>query len=235
MEWVRSDITDVTHRDYGKLIPCPNPHHLNTKIEELSKRCGLKEHEFGYTMQSIAPLNDMTEDLIEVMRTFLDDPKGWLYMHGGSGNGKSLALMAAVNHYVNQGIAALYITFADLLDVMRETFKHKTYTTMADIGEDAWREWGTYQERFRRIQSLPLLAIDEFDDVKVNVTNFVTEFRTRLIDHRYRDAIGEETVTLFAGNQNPKHLPSWIYDRVDDARFVVFHHTGESVRKEMAW
>jgi hypothetical protein len=77
--------------------------------------------------------------------------------------------------------------------------------------------------------------VDEFDAGKVNVTAFAAEFRARLIDHRYRGAIGEETVTLFAGNEDPANLPPWIYDRVRDNRFTVFYNKGASVRPMMEW
>lgn len=220
---------------FGKLFPCPNPFHDADRYQRLANRSGLKPHELKYTLASIKRMHDMTQPMIDTISTFLDDPKGWLYMWGGPGNGKTLCLMAAVNDYINRGIPALYITLADLLEVMRETFKHNQFTTVAQIGEDAWDKWGTYQQRFARVQTVDLLAIDEFDASKVNQTPFATEFRSRLIDHRYRDAVGLKTVTLFAGNEDPALLPEWVYDRIRDNRFVVFHNAADSVRMEMEW
>jgi hypothetical protein len=143
--------------------------------------------------------------------------------------------MAAVNAFIQQGRLALYVTYGDLLDLMRETYRHPQHTRASDIGEDAWRKWGTYQCRFQRIQSIDLLAIDEFDASKINETPFVVEFRARLIDHRYRDALAGRTVTLFGGNTDPRRLPAWIYDRVADGRFKIFRSEGKSVRPLMEW
>jgi DNA replication protein DnaC len=221
--------------DFGKLFPCPNPFHDADRYQQLAQRSGLKSHELKYTLASFKRMHNVTQPMIDLMRNFLDDPKGWLYMYGGPGNGKTLCLMAAVNHFINQGRSALYITLADLLEVMRETFKHTPFTTAEQIGEDAWSKWGTYQGRFSRVQTVELLAIDEFDANKVNQTQFATEFRARLIDHRYRDAIGLKTVTLFAGNDDPALLPMWVYDRVRDSRFILFHNKAESVRMELEW
>ena len=177
----------------------------------------------------------MTPRLVEVVEGFIDEPAGWLYLWGGPGNGKTLALMAAVNAFIQRGEPALYITLADLLDLMRETFRFHKSTRAADIGDDAWQKWGTYQERFKRVQSVKLLAIDEFDSSKINETRFAVELRSRLIDHRYRDAVAGETFTMFAGNDDPASLPGWVYDRVRDGRFVIWHNAGESVRPVMEW
>jgi len=226
-----------SHPDFGKLLPCQDRWHSGERMREAQRLSGLKPHEMEYTLDSIIELNGVTREMLGIVRDFLAEPKGWLYLWGGPGNGKTLALQAAVNHYTAQGRTALYITFADLLDLMRETFKKKPddHTAGTDAFEDAWNAWKSYQARFSRVRRVELLAIDEFDGGKVNQTEFAGEFRARLIDHRYRDAVGGNTVTLFAGNENPAALPRWIWDRVRDGRFQVWENTGASVRPQMMW
>lgn len=220
------------HPDFGKLFPCPGREHVSERIEQLYSLSGLKPHE-RYSLDSIENMNGATAHLVKAVGQFIADPRGWLYLWGSYGNGKSLALMAGVRAFVETGQPALYITLADLLDVMRETFKQPSLGAAAT--DEQWRRWSTYQARFERIRSVKLLAVDEFDATKINETGFVREFRARLIDHRYRDALAGTTCTLFAGNDNPASLPGWIYDRVRDNRFRIFHNTGQSVRPVMEW
>lgn len=231
---VRRDLP-VDHRDFGKLVACPDRSHNGERQAHLLRQSGLKSHERLYRVDNLVEMDATTPELIAALREFLDEPAGWLYIWGGPGNGKTLALMAAVAEFIRRGIPALYISLADLLNVMRETFKFPQHSRASEMGEDAWRRWDTYQARFERVRDVPLLAIDEFDGNKINETDFAIEFRARLIDHRYRDAVAHKTFTLLAGNDDPALLPQWIYDRVRDGRFKVFEHRGQSVRPAMEW
>lgn len=212
---------------------CPDKYHLKDRREYYYRLSGLKPHEQKYSLGSIKHLDGVSAELHQITSAFVRDPRGWLYIWGGPGNGKSLALMAAVSEFVQRGIPALYLTLFDLLDIMRETFGNKPRGHRDDT--DAWRRWDTYHARFERVQRVKLLAIDEFDGSKINETGWMREFRGRLIDHRYRDGVGGETYTLFAGNDDPAILPHWIYDRAQDSRFQIWENRGESVRGEMEW
>jgi DNA replication protein DnaC len=232
--WLRQDLP-VGHKEFGKLKLCSNPAHSTEREAQYREGSGLKPHERLYTLDGIMALDETTPLLIQTLRRFLDESRGWLYLYGGPGNGKTLALMAAVNEFIRRGRPARYTTMADLYDLMRATCRRPAHARASDAGEDAWHKWETYQRRFERAQQVPLLAIDEFDAGKVNETDFAVEFRARLIDHRYRDAIAGKTCTIFAGNDDPALLPGWIYDRVRDNRFIVFENTGPSVRPAMEW
>lgn len=220
------------HLQFGKLMRCPDQYHLKDRREYYYRLSGLKEHEH-YRLTDIDHLDDVSAELHQLIGGFVRDPRGWLYIWGGPGNGKSLALMATVSEFVQRGNPALYLTLFDLLDIMRETFGNKPRGYRDDT--DAWRKWDTYHARFERVQRVKLLAIDEFDGSKINETSWMREFRGRLIDHRYRDGVGGETYTLLAGNDDPATLPYWIHDRAQDSRFQIWENRGESVRGEMEW
>jgi hypothetical protein len=83
---VRHDL-EPTDPGFGKLAPCPNHWHTDERHRELTRRCGLKEHELGYTLEKLASFNDVTDQLATTMQAFMDDSKGWLYLWGGPGNG----------------------------------------------------------------------------------------------------------------------------------------------------
>jgi hypothetical protein len=207
------------HSDFGKMLPCPCQ--VPARLAQLADLSGLKEHEKDLRLADLYAFNAASRDLIQVVQGFIESPRGWLYIWGPPGNGKTLALQVVVNEMLDRGVSALYITFSDLLDLMRETFGQRP-----SRGDTFWY-------RFQRLLTIEVLAIDEFD--KVNQTGFAREFQSKLADHRYRGADGCQTATLFAGNEDPAHLPDWIADRVHDGRFQVVHNVGRSVRAALAW
>ena len=121
---------------------------------------------------------------------------------------------------------------AKLTGVMREAFNKPE-----DRSDGDWAKWTTFDARFRRLVKIPLLAVDEIDQGRVNNTPFAAELRGRLLEHRYRDGIadGDANATVFAGNDDPARWQGWIGDRVRDGRFRVFHHEGASARPQMEW
>lgn len=206
----------VGHDDFGKVFTCEC--RSQERIEQLRGLSGLKAHE-THRLDALQAAGESANEMLRLAWDFVKDTRGWLFLWGGYGNGKSLILQGIVNEMTARGVPAIYVTFADLLDLMRETFRVKAKESFSD--------------RFRRIQNVPILVIDEFD--KVNETEFVWEFRSKLIDHRYRDAVGGQTATVFASNSSPVKLPGWIASRVADGRFMVYHNTGGDVRMGAEW
>jgi DNA replication protein DnaC len=207
------------HPEFGRLLLCACQ--ASARLARLADLSGLKAHERAYRLADLVAFNAASRALIQQVEAFIASPRGWLWLWGAPGNGKTLALQVAINETLARGYTAIYTTCSDLLDMMRATF---------DPGSPGDE---TFIHRFRRLQDIQVLAIDEFD--KVNQTEFVREFRTKLVDHRYRDAIGGDSATLFASNDDPAHLPDWIADRVHDGRFKVFHNAGRSVRAAKKW
>jgi DNA replication protein DnaC len=230
----------TSHVDFGQFQPCPNTEwHASDRTARLLATSGLLEgeQETPWTLDSLEALGGDARAMAKLLRAWLNRPRGWLYLWGPYGNGKTIALQAAVREFCERGIPAYYSVFSDLLDVMRHAFEKPS--ARGDADPEAWQRYHTYLSRFNRLRDIPLLAIDEFDPAKYSDTPWVSQFRGQLVDARYRTAIleehAEQTYTLWAANESPDSLPGYIRDRIRDKRFIVYHYAGESKRASAMW
>jgi len=231
--FVRQDLP-VGHPDFGKLIPCPDAEaHGIERRAELYAQSGLLATEH-YPLGELVYTHKLHQKTVGTLEEFLAEPQGWLFLWGGYGTVKSIALMCAVSTYIERGKAAYYSLFADLLDVVKRSFR-KPEEGEKDFDE-AWSKWRSYEARFHRLRHIPLLAIDEVDAAKLNPTPWMRQFQDQLFEYRYRVAFtGGGPVTIFASNNSPRQLPGWFSSRVYDKRFTVFKSGGPDVRKQMEW
>ncbi len=166
-------------------------------------------------------------------KVMLTDPFGWLYIWGGSGNAKSIALRAMCNHLSLKGYTpTVYIKFSRLAQLMRDAYSERTSRQQQfqkGVSPDAITNLG-YLDRFERLLQIKVLAIEEFD--KARVTDFANEFRFDFLDDRYEQALQGETITLFAANSNPLELPQPLRSRIEDGRFRVVENTAGDARPD---
>ena len=206
------------HPDFGQLIKCQHPFHDDARTKRIKDVSQLGEGEIDVRLSDIdeSPHNAA---MLVAARELVNDPFGWLYIHGGPGNAKTVCLQAIVNEINFKGSGpAIYTTFSEILDYMRQGY-----------GDNAKLD---YHERFQRLKQVKVLAIDEMD--KARRTEFADEFRFNFLDERYRSALRGETVTIFAGNTNPAKLEiDPLYDRIRDGRFKIVENTERSARPEM--
>jgi DNA replication protein DnaC len=181
--YLRDDSLPIGHPRFGKLSPCPVCNIQTTEI--LS---GLNEHErtvaFDRMKQFVG--RPASARMIAAAKTFAANPVGFLSIHGGNGNGKTMCLMAIVNAVIASGIEARYMTAAQLVAMMRETFNSESKETDYD--------------RVHQLASIPVLCIDEMD--KLRDTPYSREIQQELINLRYRSA--HELGTVLAWN-GPLH------------------------------
>lgn len=213
------------HKEFGKLIPCQNEAHLPDQLKRLSAVSGLKDKELKRRLSDLQVTDD-NQVVIEAAREAIDQGHGWLYLWGGPGNAKSEVLKAIVNecNVLDKG-PAIYTKFSQIIEYMRDSFAEKKRRDQGAMID------GTYTDRFNRYRDIRVLAIDEMD--KVRTTPFVDDFRFDFLDERYTSAIHEKTLTVFAGNSDPKDFPLPIYDRIRDGRFSIVFNPAGSARPHM--
>lgn len=217
--WLRRDLP-VHHPDFGQLVPCEcqSDDLANRRLADLQGMSGLKKRELILTLDDVREVGKDTAAMKEAAREFLQDPCGFFTLWGGVGNGKTLILQAMVNDLRNSHQKeGAYIPLKDLIDYVRAGFDEK-----AEHKERA---------RYDYLREMPVLAIDEVD--KVRMTPYADEFRTALIDYRYRLALADEALTLFAMNCPPHQMPPHIYDRLTDGRFRIVSNHDDSMRPAM--
>ena len=83
----------------------------------------------------------------ETTKRFAEDPSGWLVLLGGYGCGKTHLAAAIANQCIEDERMALFVVVPDLLDHLRATYSPHSTTT--------------YDERFDKIRSAPLLILDD--------------------------------------------------------------------------
>jgi len=221
--WIRADV-EYGHPQFGKLIRCGCMARANA--ERLNRISGLTEAERKIKINGIVVTDEdeATANMVNACRKFIARPQGIITIHGGSGNGKTMALQACVNAMLDQNIEAVYVTAFDLISFIRSAFSQDNYTKVLDVIDD------NAYSRLQRFEHVRVLALDEFD--KVKVTDWVKEQLTDLIDHRYRMAENDAGGTLIAMNESPESLPSWISSRLK--RYTIIHNADDDMRPELS-
>jgi Cdc6-like AAA superfamily ATPase len=203
---------------FGKMVRCHCKRlEDNQRLQRLS---GLTATERAINLEHIQISNlPGTSAMVQACKMFMAHPFGIITFWGGSGNGKTMVLQAVVNHYVDKNIEAIYITAFDLISYIRSAFSKGKGSDLEIKDDNAYN-------RLLRFESVKVLAIDEFD--KVRVTDWVQEQLTDLIDRRYRLAQDEQVGTLLAMNDDPRDLPPWMYSRL--AQNLIIHNPDNDMR-----
>jgi DNA replication protein DnaC len=194
---------DPGHPQFGKVHACECradelAAHQAQRLESLTN---LLPRERQITLDTFIARGEASEAMVAAVQAFARAPYGMLTLWGGVGTGKTMALQALTNHFREAGTGAVYVIFKDLVDWIRQG-------NATSAAEDA-------VQRAERIRQVKFLAIDEID--KARMTDFAFEFRTSLLDHRYRLARENgpaQCHTVLAMNDDPAQLPDYIYDRL---------------------
>lgn len=212
------------HAKFGQVERCENEIHGDEQLHRLSEISKIPVHFLGRNLWDISRSPENREMILAAfeMRAF---PFGFLYLWGGPGNAKSEVLISLCNHFNQTGRTAVYIKFKKILDWIKESFSERKKRERDPFANDG------YIDRFNRLASAPVLAIDEMD--KARMTEFAEEFRFDFLDDRSIQALAGQTITLFAGNDDPAKFPSPVWDRLRDGRFRVIENRAGSARPNM--
>lgn len=126
--------------------------------------------------------------------------KPWLFLHGGTGVGKSHLATAAASQAL-QSVPVLYRVVADLLAELRTAIaKERRDQVEALNSEDLVREY----------RDVPVLVLDDLG--AHNQTDYAQDTIMRILGHRYV----ERMPTLITTNADPDSLDPRLVDRLRD-------------------
>lgn len=205
----------IGHPDFDRIFPCSHPCHNKERLVRLVKVSGLAPQDLSLRLIDFEANDRVTHKVLEAAQSFLAHPCSIFYLHGGPGNGKTLILKALVNEFNRTGFTAVYTSFFQLLWWMRQVF-----------GKSGDRE--SFLDRYEHIKRVSVLAIDELD--KVKQTDFVQEFQFDLINMRYEAGLRGECCTIFASNDPPDALSSYLLSRIRDNRCLVVENKAPDLR-----
>jgi DNA replication protein DnaC len=211
----------VGHRWFGRMFICDNSarkaENDMLRAARLQAMCGLNDAERVYRLDDAILTGGVTDQIAQAARDFVSSPSGFLTMHGGTGNGKTLMCIAIVNECVARSVPAMYTTLFNLEQWVRAAYSKRG--EQDGCGDD--------MERINRLSSVRVLVVDEFDKVKVSDWSYQIE--TAVVDNRYRDAMAGLTGTVFA--MNDLNLSQHIESRLSDRRFKLFCNTDPDMRR----
>jgi DNA replication protein DnaC len=143
---------------------------------------------------------DSLEQAYNHARQFAQRLEGWLLLQGGLGCGKTHLAAAIANFAVSIGVPTLFITVPDLLDILRYTFNNPIET---------------FEERFEKIRSAPLLVMDDFGTQAASPWGQEKLFQ--IINYRYINHLPLVVTT----NMDEEDFEERIRSRLQDPELVT--------------
>ena len=173
--WISADVP-MGHPLFGKLVPCP--HRQAESAQTVSQRL----------WDALGPLRHMTLDTFlpeghavtveqqtslriayEGVQRFINEPRGWLFIQGGYGCGKTHLAAAIANASLSKGTPVLFVNVPDLLDYLRAAYNPSAEET--------------YDQRFNEVRDAPVLILDDLGTQ--NATAWAEEKLYQILNARY--------------------------------------------------
>jgi DNA replication protein DnaC len=112
--------------NFGRLQLCPNVDRWSLPG---AYRYGITRQEaLDLTWDQIIDANNFPH-VVETVQQILDRGFGWVYLFGGFGLGKTLALKIAIAESIRNGREAAYVRMAEILDHLRASFDEHALET----------------------------------------------------------------------------------------------------------
>lgn len=183
------------HPDFGQPLPCPCGLVARRRSVRLDGLLGFTDE---LKLKSFADLGPVAKQGLARLaaRDYAANPRGWLYLYGPPGDGKTTLIAAAVNELRAAGRVAVFATVPDLLTFLRSTFND---------GAGA-----SFDSTWRHLLSVDILALDDLG--AENPTDWTRERIFELVNARYRARL----CTLVASNLEPERQESRIASRFRD-------------------
>lgn len=182
--WVRRDVPPEDPA-FGRAIEC---------------RCGIVarrrlarlDETFGFTValqrrrwDDLRPIAAQRAALTALCE-FICNPRGWVYLHGPFGDGKTTLLAMAINELRSAGQEAVFCVVPELFTYLRGTFRQDSPVS--------------FDETWEYIKAVPILGLDDLG--AESGTPWVDEKLYELMGWRYR----AELPTIVTSNLAPDAL-----------------------------
>ena len=202
--YLRADVP-VGHPDFGKIQTCSCrqaqvSQQVHRRLYSLSNLDELRHLTFdNFEPRGRIGLGKFQADSIECAlnqaQQFSQNIRGWLFLQGQYGCGKTHLAAAIANFAVGLGVPTLFITVPDLLDNLRFSW------------DDAE---ATYENRFEEIRTTPLLIMDDFGTQ--NATPWAQEKLFQILNYRYINQLPLVITTNNTLNEIEERISSRLRD-----------------------
>lgn len=184
--------TDILQSDMERMYRLSNLEPVRNMTFETFKIQG----RMGLGEQHIRSL----EFALNQSQQYAQQLKGWLFLTGGYGCGKTHLAAAVANYCMGFGIPTLFQTVPDLLDWIRYGYDQ------TDVN---------FEQRFEEIRNIQLLVLDDLGTQ--NATPWAQEKLFQIINHRYMHRLS----TIVTTNLDIGELDGRIRSRLVDPDLVT--------------
>ncbi|HUS04492.1 MAG TPA: ATP-binding protein [Dehalococcoidia bacterium] len=181
-------LLDSGQPDFSRVVPCQceREKRQGRKLQYLKQYSNLGSLS-RFTFGNLSPKGKRDDAVsqerfscaYQVVKTFADNPQGWLVLFGPSGCGKTHLACAIANYCLSSGQPAFYIGVADLLDHLRSAFSPTSNIT--------------YDELFEHVKNTPLLVLDDL--TMESATSWAKEKLEQLLNHRFNARLATVVTT----------------------------------------
>ena len=207
--FLSAGVTDIHDPEFGTMRECPN------------RRRKFWDSELGISYDEAQGLDwnafTQTDGVVRMRKAYeklLLRGKGWLYVHGQPGNGKTIMGKAfAIVCRQQRGWKTRYIKMSDMVNWLRTSYD-----------EQAGQQ--VYAARLRELAGVKVLVVDEAG--RDRSTDFSKQSISDIIDKRYMDG----NITVWLSNFKPAlAFEAYQVDRITDAMHTVLELKEPSARR----
>jgi len=164
----------------------------------------------------VLPQTKIVERIKSTLSTVIQARKGFVYLHGTPGIGKTVCARAYTVEAIEAGMKAIYTRQSELINHLRTSYD-------TEHGQEE------YKARMNSYKDVDWLVIDELG--RDRMTDFAQESLAEIIDYRYALTPFADGVTVLVSNFPPEQIfQAYIVDRIRDKNNTVLSLQGKSLR-----
>ncbi|HLC04118.1 MAG TPA: ATP-binding protein [Anaerolineales bacterium] len=185
--------------DYRRPLDDAGHHELSSLADHAHQTFGTYSLRKGEKLP--AEQQRSLEEAFKITQVFAEDPRGWLFIGGRYGCGKTHLAAAIANYRATQGYPAMFVIVPDLLDHLRATFNPNSTVS--------------YDRRFEEVRNAELLILDDLGTQAM--TPWVREKLYQLFNHRYNASLP----TVITSADPAEEIDPRLRTRMEDRRLCT--------------